>query len=649
MRRRRFLKQAIAWGAALVASYLPRQVGAAAAVLFADSFTRRSSSKGWGKPWFNQRRGLRWGITKNKGFFELPTPQIGAGRHNPNPVIVLDRDVTDVDVKARFVSSNKNSRFGLVGRVAGYGNYYAAYFENDKLTVSKLGMAREKELRKAAFRVAAGKSYWLRLRVSGTDPVRIEAKAWPVGRREPSSFTARVSEPTTEHPIVRRGSFGCVFMHDDLTKKPARIKVDSFTATSVQRRRNTIPEITFAFAGRLQRTGGALRARVVAKTDIPARVVFHVGNDPKLNNFSTIAPDLVDRKALVSKAFLADLADSGTVYWRAQATTPAGRKFTGRVRALPTAPRGGEEVRFCFGSCSKSFATSRAFDRAAALSPMFFAHLGDFGYPESIISGGAALALTTSSFQDRWTRMLGRPSMTRLHRSAAWIMLQDDHDYGRDNAWRDTVRPFTVGAFDALSGNLNERHFDVRYGDLHCFFVDTRRNADDPAAPDGPNHSLLGATQKTWLKQAMSASDALLLVLFASLPFWGGGDGLFSWKKAFATEREELMAFFKSLQGPNRRVIVCSGNAHAHHLNRHPEPGGKDVIEFVSSGMDRREITGVRPLPDDGIIDPQRNVKSRDGFGFVRLKAVGNNPRVELRCIDSSTGTDLWPSLTLDI
>ena len=644
-----FLKQAIAWGAGAVASLLPNRIGVAAPPLFADTFTRRSGARGWGKPWFNQRRGLRWGIANNKGFFELPTPQIGAGRHNPNPVIVLDRDVTDVDVKARLVTSNKNARFGLMARVVGYGEYYAAYLENDKLIVSKFGMAREKELRKVAFRVATGKSYWLRLRVSGTDPARIEAKAWPVGRREPSSFTARASEPTTERPIVRPGSFGCVFMHDDITKKPARIKVDSFAAVSAQRRRNTIPEITFAFAGRLQQTSGSLRARVVAKTDIPARVVFHVGSDPKLNNFSIITPEQVDPKALVSKAFLTDLAEGGTVYWRAQATSTAGRKFTGRVRALPTAPRGGEEVRFCFGSCSKSFATSTAFDRAADLAPMFFAHLGDFGYPESIISGGAAMSLTTSSFQDRWTRMLGRPSMTRLHRAAAWIMLQDDHDYGRDNAWRETVRPFTAGAFDTLSGNLNERNFEMRYGDLHCFFVDTRRSADDPAAPDGPNHSLLGTTQKSWLKQAMSASDALLLVVFATQPFWGGGDGLFSWKRAFATERAELMAFFKSLQGPTRRVIVCSGNAHAHHINRHPDPGGKDVFEFVSSGMDRREITGTRPLPDDGIIDPQRNVKSRDGFGFVRLKAVGNNPRVELRSIDSSTGADLWPALTLDI
>jgi hypothetical protein len=137
-------------------------------------------------------------------------------------------------------------------------------------------------------------------------------------------------------------------------------------------------------------------------------------------------------------------------------------------------------------------------------------------------------------------------------------------------------------------------------------------------------------------------------VVFSSQPLWGGGDGLFSWKRSFQTERKELLDLFREVQGTDRRVIVCSGNSHAHHINRFSVAGEKDIIEFVSSGMDRRDTTGAHKLDDDGIIDPVRNIKSVDGFGYVKLKATGQ-PTVELRAIDSTTGADIWPSLTLDI
>jgi hypothetical protein len=647
MERRTFLRNGLASvGAALAAVFLPSSASAAA--LYSESFGRAPTSAGWGKPWFNQRRGIKWGIAKKKAFFQLPEPQVGAGRHNPNPVVLLDRDVVDADVKARLSTSNSAARFGLMARVGGYGDYYAAYLEDSKIRLSKFGLGREKELKSASFQVRAGTGYWLRLNVAGTDPVQLKAKAWKVGQREPSVWTIFGQEDATEEPLVRRGATGFVFLHDDIRHRPARIQVDNFSVRSTEVAKKTMPEITFAFAGRTLAGTGGLRTQVVAKTDIPASVSFEVGSDANLKNPTVVKPTEVDTRALTSKAFLNGLAQSDTVYWRVVATSKSGRKYRGRIRSFQTPPSAGDNVSFCFGSCSKSFANNVAFATAAGLDPFFFVHLGDLGYPESALSGGGSLALTTGSFQDRWTRMLAPRSITELHRETAWIMLQDDHDYGRDNAWRDTVRPFTIPAFDALSGNLNDRSFDLRYGDVHSFFIDARVHSDDPEGSDGPAHSLIGATQKEWLKDSMRSSDAPLLCVFSGQPLWGGGDGLFSWKRSFATERKELLSFFHEVQGPARRVIVLSGNAHAHYVNRFSEPDKKDVIEFVSSGMDRRETTGARPLDDDGIIDPLRSIKSVDGFGYVSYKATGT-PQVELRAVDSTTGADIWPGLTLDI
>jgi hypothetical protein len=243
-----------------------------------------------------------------------------------------------------------------------------------------------------------------------------------------------------------------------------------------------------------------------------------------------------------------------------------------------------------------------------------------------------------------------RPEVGELQENAAWIGLQDDHDYGSNNAWSQTVKPFTLGAFDQLSGNLGERHFDLRLGDLHAFFVDCHVSSDDPAAPDGPNHSILGQGQKDWLKDSMRASDAPLLVLFSSLPLWGSGSGATTWKRAFEAEREELVRFLAGLQDSGARVIVCAGNSHANYINRHPNPGGKDLFEFVSSGTDRVDSTGSKPIVvRDDIIDPSRAVKLVDAFGFVTLDAAGPNRNVTLRSIESSTGNNAWPPLVLDI
>lgn len=648
MKRREFLRDGVTWIAGAASALLVPSSAQAAGTSFSDTFDRPTTSKGWGKRWFNQRRGLKWGISEKKAFFEVPKPQVGAGRHNPNPVLLLDHDVTDSDARARLSSNNKNARFGLIARAVGYGDYYGVYLEGSKVRISRFGLGREKELKQVSFTVRAGTSYWIRLKVAGTNPVALKAKVWRVGRKEPARWTIFAKEDAISGAIVRPGASGFLFVHDDVNKKPARVKVDSFSLKSLDRPKKTIPRITFAFAGRTVVTNGSLRTQIVAKTDIPCSVEFEVGRDPNLRNATIVSPTQVDPRALVSKGFISDLNRSDTVYWRVLATSKSGRRYRGRIRALPTPPRSGEEVRFCFGSCSKSFANNEAFATAAGLRPAFFAHLGDLGYPENALGGGAALALTTSSFLDRWTRMLGPNATSKLHREAAWIMIQDDHDYGRDNAWSQTVRPFTIGAFDSLSGNLKDRHFDLRYGDAHAFFIDTRINADDPAAPDGPGHSLLGTNQKDWLKDSMRSSDAPLLVVFSSQPLWGGGQGLFSWKQAFATERRELLEFFRGIQGTSRRVIVCSGNAHAHHINRFSSTGQRDIIEFVSSGMDRRDTTGARKLDDDGVIDPQRNIKSVDGFGYVRLKVTGN-PRLELRAVDSRTGLDIWPSLALDI
>ncbi|MEA2433565.1 MAG: alkaline phosphatase [Actinomycetota bacterium] len=647
MDRRAFLRRAAAWTASGTAYALVPFRFAAAKAFFADSFARRSSSKGWGKPWFNQRYGLAWGISQKKGFYDLPEPFSGAGPFNPNPVLVLDHDVMNVDLSVTFYPSSDGARFGLVARNADYSSYYIAYLDGASIVLSRFETSRDNELARVASGapVQAGKGYKMRFKVAGTSPVKLQAKVWRTGKKEPRGWTINAQE-TDLRRLDKPGPFGLLFMHDDLGRRPARVRVSKFAAKSGDTPAGTKPGITFAYAGRLQPQGTNQRLRVVARTDTPASVKFRFSSSAQMTNAITIQPDEVFKKAQVSKAWIPNLAPGSTLFWQVIAQGKKG-KSRSKVRSYKTPAQNGA-ISFAFGSCSHFFPVSRSFGVAASLKPNFFAHLGDWGYPED--EDGATLTTSTDSYQDRWIRMFMRPELGNMHEVGAWIGLQDDHDYGTNNAWSQTVKPFTLGAFDQLSGNLNERHFEVRYGDLHAFFVDCHVSSDDPATPDGPNHSILGQNQKDWLKDAMRNSNAPLRVLFTPLPLWGSGSGDTTWKQAFENERKELVAFLSGLQDAGARVIVCAGNSHANYINRHTDPGGKDLFEFVSSGTDRIDSAGSRPVGvHDNIIDPTRAVKFVDAFGFVTMDAAGPNRKVTLRSIESSTGQNAWPPLVLDI
>lgn len=629
--------------------------------LFEDAFTR-FASKGWGKSWYSQRYGLTWAVRNSKAVYELPAPytypdtKTGAGDFNPNPVTVLDSDVADVDLLSVMGSDNAHARFGLVARMTGYSDFYGAYFDGAHFRISRFAPNREVELpvgaggAAKAFSIKAGARYHLRFKVSGATPVRLQAKIWKVGQDEPKRWTVTVSDADKQR-IKGHGSFGYVVMHDGVTRQPAKIEVSNFKATSSEVRKPTPPRLTFAFAGRFQEAVGGVQARVVAKTDIPATVKLHVSTDPTMRNYRAIAADETFDKFGIAKAWLSgpELQPGATVYWRIQAQTAAGGRERGRVHSLKVPPVRDNGAEFGFGSCTHLYPVSRSFKTAASMNPSFFTHLGDLGYAQD--SDGAAMAERPDAYQDRWARMLGRPTVARLHEKAAWLMLQDDHDYGGNNVVAKNLQPFTIDAWDQMSGNINDRYFDVRYGDLHAFYVDVHRWADGTGRADP---SLLGDVQKQWLKSAMSASDANLLVLFSPMPLWGAGRGDITWKTTYATEREELLDFLLKLQGPSRRVIVCSGNAHAQFVNRFPgRAGEKDLYEFVSSGTDRIDSTAngraMTVAADDTIIDRQRAVKGVDAFGFVSLDPPGPGRRVTLRSIHSQSGKDIWAPLHIDL
>ena len=640
MNRRQFLRRAGIVSAAGVAYGVTSRHRAEAAtnVIFLDSFTVARSG-GWGPHWYNQRYQMTAGVSNGAAFYTLPNPQFAALRHSPNPVLVLDHDVADADLVAQMTADKTSARFGLVARSTSYSDCYAAYVDGAYLKLSRFSLFSERVLAKVKLPTGSARNYWLRMHVSGANLVSLKAKLWRVGKPQPYRWKVQ-SQDSAASRIVDAGAFGAVFLHDAVVGwQTPTVRVSSFKASSPRTPAPSNPKITFAFAGRTVESAGTYKARVVAKTDIPASVAFHFAvGDPQLSTYRTVPADEKHAGPETAKGWLDGLAAGLPVYWRAEATSSSGRKSLSAVRKLPTPPLPGERVSFAFGSCTHITSTIRSLSTAADLNPMFFAHLGDFAYANAPQSSAAGVR--ADFFQDRWARALKTAAAEKLAQRAAWLMVQDDHDYGHNNCWSGTLRPFTLQAWDQVSGNLDKRYFDVRYGDCHCFFVDTHRWADDPQAPDGPNHSALGDTQKSWLKTAMSNSDAPLLIVFAPTPF----------KKLssnYQNEVNELVSFLLNLQARGHRVLICGGNAHAQYVGDFGDNPNyfQRLLEFTSSGTERpgQKVAGA-------MIDSRvRAVEDVNAFGYVELSAAGSDRTVTARSISSENGTDVWRPLVLSV
>jgi alkaline phosphatase D len=165
--------------------------------------------------------------------------------------------------------------------------------------------------------------------------------------------------------------------------------------------------------------------------------------------------------------------------------------------------------------------------------------------------------------------------MTRLLRATLFFGVQDDHDYGQDDADGRTVKTYAAQAYaDVIPGaqwpGADYRRWSI--GDVDFFLTDNRRYRDPPAPfENGTYRSVLGAQQRDWLLNGMAASTARVKVVFIPMTmawYWSTG------------ERDAvLQAIAARVQGT---VIFCSGDKHAGAFIRH----ANRVWELLASPLE---------------------------------------------------------------
>ncbi|MDQ3982888.1 MAG: alkaline phosphatase D family protein, partial [Actinomycetota bacterium] len=332
-------------------------------------------------------------------------------------------------------------------------------------------------------------------------------------------------------------------------------------------------------------------------------------------------------------------APSTIVHWRAWAERRNQRRY-GPASSFRMPPAPGLPVKFAFGSCTRwQPSPRRSFEQARFQLPDFYLHQGDFGYvPHRVI------AHAPDTYQDHWIRMMVDPSFAAMARSVPIGLSQDDADYGRNLADRNTLMRFTIRAHDELTANPRSAYYTFRCGDLAVFVLDARRYSSGKKV-EPEKRSKLGAVQKQWLFDEMTraAEREPGLLVVASPQAFGSDHSPASWRKGYESEWRELMDFFESLSAP---VLIVSGDSHGHRLHEFPQknldPSVPRIVEFVSSGTEQNRFN------DD--VDPRILLRfaKGSGFGVVELGAeettAGQQTRtLTLSALRSVDGTPMWP------
>ncbi len=274
--------------------------------------------------------------------------------------------------------------------------------------------------------------------------------------------------------------------------------------------------------------------------------------------------------------------------WRAIVTAPGGgREVTDRTRRIPRRPAPGEAsaFTFAFGSCILQKHAIPALRVALEAEPQFFAMLGDLGYQDD--PELHPYAQTYDRYAELFRRILRRRDVARLLAVTPIYAVQDDHDYGQDNAWRDTVKSYAAQAYaDVIPGakwpGANYRRWSI--GQVDFFLTDNRRFRDPPNPPyqNGSYRSVLGTEQRTWLMDGLASSTAPLKVVFIPMTM------TWYWSKGERTAVLDSIA-----DRVDGTVLFCSGDKHAGAFVRHTER----VWELLASPLQNptKHRTPARP------------------------------------------------------
>jgi hypothetical protein len=655
--RRKFLRIAAlaAGGLAGALVVLPRRTWTAIGSSLARStirfdFHSAAERPSWGPRWLPLHFARQTDVRAGAARFVLPRGLETTAPAQPMPMFLLDCDAKQGMQTLCFTSSNASHRIGLLFEGRPPFAFVAVTVEGDDLILARYFRSGRRLIRRVpAIRLRRGTWYTLKVTRS---PTRARAKIW-TGTKEPEKW--RVDEPLGQ---PRLGCFGVLTVHP-IDRRAATLRVREYNLSVPGPFSGTKPGVPFAISGiPADGGGGSRRVRVRAASSLPASIQFEWFYDQDA--------DVIERSGEQSAAeppytALAEInvPPGRDLHWRAVVRSFSSGAVTRDdwhtvLSENPAAP-----IVLAAASCAHLWGkpTLAGFERVRGAAPApirVLVYQGDLGYANN--NNRSCYLATPDFFADRFTRVLADPKFAALRRASSVGFTLDDHDYGpRNNAWKETVRPWAIELWNRMHADSSEvGYFDFRLADVHCLTLDNRRYADRPRSSPEAEISRLGVEQFNWMEAILRASDAEIFVLFSAGIFASrqrtNDCFVFGWRR----EYDRALTLFHDVQLSGRRVMIVSGDSHGFRIHHHPDPAqrreaaGLSVVEFVCAGLEAQTWTPA--VAGDPTLDRTRSVMRTSGLGLVAIDPPGAARRsVILRAIAARPreGPNLFRPLVL--
>ena len=295
-------------------------------------------------------------------------------------------------------------------------------------------------------------------------------------------------------------------------------------------------------------------------------------------------------------------------------------KIVGRFR---TAPEKTESVpiRFIVSTCqavrSIDAGTSGhlAYRTMTGVQPDFFIHTGDILYYDKV-----PLCKTIAEARAKWNLMFAFKNNQEFFRQTSSYFMKDDHDTLKNDCWPgQTYGELTFA--DGLKifreqvpmGASTYRTF--RWG-KHCqiWLTENRDFRSNNRNPDGPEKTILGEEQKTWLMQSLQSSEADFKFVVSPGPIVGpdkkGKNDNHS-NTGFFFEGNQLREF---LSKQSNTFVIC-GDRHWQYCSQDPETS---LIEMGCGPINDEHMFGGNPGFNDKF---HRFFSGKGGFLLVTVSA----------------------------
>ena len=258
--------------------------------------------------------------------------------------------------------------------------------------------------------------------------------------------------------------------------------------------------------------------------------------------------------------------------------------FAGRLKTFPPEGQPASFSLVCAGDADTG-SNHKVFDAIRQENALLFVHLGDLHYEDINDNKGA-------KYIAAYTRALNLQRQKELYRNCPIAYTWDDHDYSHNNAESDAIGRIVARQMYhacvphypfAEPGSDRAIYQAFTIGRVRFLLSDCRSERSKKAK------TLLGATQKEWLKAEMlRARDLYPLTVWVNTIPWIAAKGEKSWD-LWSKERQEIAEFI--VQNGIDNVCMLSADAHMLAIddgrnNRLPNGGG-DFPIFHASPLDR--------------------------------------------------------------